>query len=341
MKKGLNAVLVCIFLVVTLLLLGAFNLTKPRILVVHSAQRSVSTVQRLDAGIRAVLDANRQPMSVRWHYLGIDTMSDEDHREDAAKIGARAIAQFDPDLVIAVDDEAQHYLMRRYGGRARPKIMFTAIDQEPALYGYGQAANVTGIMERLPLAAVRDTLAQALPGKPLRLAVIGSTGPTGTGQMRQVQTFDWAPHRVESAHSLADFASWKAAIQAMQGTVDAVLVLSYGGLHASATDTSLVPPAVIVRWTEANAQPLPMGVSLDYVELGGALSIAPSARDMGAAAATQALVWLKAKPGDPAPTVSQEGHYSIAMRAGALQTRNVHLPSIYTEAARMGQLYFP
>lgn len=341
MKKGTSAVAVCVFLVVALLLLGAFNVSKPRILVVHSAQRSASTVQRLDAGIREVLDANRQPLSVRWHYLGIDTMPDEDHREDAAKIGARAIAQFDPDLVIAVDDEAQHYLMRRYGGRSRPKVMYTAIDQEPKRYGYVQVANVTGIMERLPLVAIRDTLSQARSGQPLRLAVIGSAGPTGLGQMRQVQAYDWAPHRVESVHSLADFASWKTAIQAMQGTVDAVLVLSYEGLHTSVTDDRLMPPAEIVRWIEANAQPFPIGASLDYVELGGALSIAPSARDMGATAASQALAWLKAKPGDPAPVLAQDGHFSIALRASALQARNVTLPSIYIEAARMGQLYFP
>ncbi len=340
MKQGFGAVLVGIFLVVGLLLLSGFNRAKPRILVMHSSDRSSSTVQRLDEGIHEVLGHNRQPMTVRWHYLGIDHLPEEDLREDAAKIGARAIEKFDPDLVIAVDDEAQQYLVSRYGGLARPKVVFTAIDQEPGVYGYAGASNVTGIVETLPLAALRETLLQARKGQPLRLGVIGSPSATGQGQRRQVQAYDWAPHQVVAMESPSDFASWKTAIQAMEGKVDALLVLSYEGLQASPLDTSPVPPAEVVRWIEANAKPLPLGVSLGYVEMGGALSVAPSVRVMGEEAVDMAMVWLKAGVPTP-PVVTQSRHYSVAMRAAALQARQVVLPSIYMEAARLNRSYFP
>lgn len=341
MKQGIGAILVGTFLVVALLLLSGFNRAKPRILVMHSSDRSSSTVQRLDEGIRDVLGRNRQPMSVRWHYLGIDHLPDEDRREDAAKIGARTVEQFDPDLVIAVDDEAQQYLVGRYGGHTRPKVVFTAIDQDPGAYGYVGASNVSGIVETLPLAAIRDTLLHARQGQPLRLAVIGSPGPTGQGQRRQVQAYDWAPHRVVSIESPPDFAAWKSSIEAMQGQVDALLVLSHEGLQASPLDARPVAPAEVVRWIEANAKPLPLGVSLSYVEMGGGLSVAPSAHVMGEAAAELALVWLKAPAAAPPPVASPSSHYSVAMRAAALRARQVALPSIYMEAARLNRLYFP
>ena len=340
MKQGIGAILVGVFLVVALLLLSGFNRAKPRILVMHSSDRNSSTVQRLDEGIHIALDRNRLPVFVRWHYLGIDHFPVEDLRQDAAKIGARTIEQFDPDLVIAVDDEAQHYLMTRYGGHARPKVVFTAIDQEPAAYGYVGAGNVAGIVETLPLTAIRDTLLQARQGKPLRLAVIGSPGPTGQGQSRQVQAYDWAPHQVVSVDSPADFATWQTTIQAMDGKVDALLVLSCEGLTVSPLDARPVPPAGIVHWIEANAKPLPLGVSLSYVEMGGALSVAPSARVMGEEATNLALAWVKAGTAAP-PVFGQSNHYSVGIRATPLQARQVVLPSIYIEAARLNRLYFP
>jgi hypothetical protein len=62
---------------------------------------------------------------------------------------------------------------------------------------------------------------------------------------------------------------------------------------------------------------------------------------MGEAAAADALGWLKARAADPAPPGSQDTRYSVAVRAAALRVRNISLPSIYLEAARLEQLYYP
>lgn len=341
MKKGLSATLTGAFLLLALLMLGSFNLSKPRILVLHSADINSSTVKKMDEGIRHVLDKNRQPLSVRWHYLGINSLPDEGHRTDAALQGQRAVEQFDPDLILAVDDEAQHYVASRYAGKNRPKVVFAAIDHAPSEYGYVGAANVTGSTEVLPLAAIRDALLLAHEGKPVRLVALGGAGPTTNGQIKQVKSFDWAPHTVLWVQSLTDFAAWKTAINGMNNQADALLVLNYEGLRSSPNAADSVPPATVVQWIEANAGPLPIGISSSYVEDGGGLSIAPSARAMGEVAATTTLEWLKAKPGSPAPPFALATHYSVALRATALQVRHVNLPSIYVEAARLDRLYYP
>ena len=341
MKKGIIAVLTVSFLLTALLLLGAFNVTKSRILVLQSSDRESLTVKKMDEGIHHVLDKNRQPVTVRWHYLRIDSQPDEGLRLDAAQLGLRAIQQFDPDVVIAVDDEAQHYVMQRFAGRTRPKLVFAAIDHAPEEYGYTGAANVTGVVETLPLAAMGELLLQARQGKPARLAVLTDTSPTGVGQLKQVQAFDWAPHSLVAVHASNDFSAWQSAVKAMDGKADAVLVLSYNGLQTSPTQTAVVAPANIVRWLERHSKPLPMGTGISYVAYGGGLSVAPSARSMGEVASASALQWLKAKPGDAAPPITPSTHYSVAMRAGVLRARNLVLPSIYTEAARLDQLYYP
>lgn len=341
MKNGPLATLTVAFLLVALLLLGGFNLSKPRILVLHSSDRASTTVGKVDEGIRLVLDKNRQPITTHWHYLGIDNLPDEDHRQDAAKGGLRAIEQFNPDVVIAVDDEAQQHVVRRFAGSDRPKLVYTAIDHDPKEYGYVGAKNVTGVTERLPLVTMRELLQYIKQGQPVRIAVLGDTGPTSLGQQQQVQSFDWGPHSVVSTKMLADFPAWQTAVKALEGKADVVLVLSHGSLATAPQARTTVPDVDVIRWVEAHAKPLPMGTDIEFVQHGGGLSVAPSAKSMGEIAATDALSWLKGKSTELPPKASQDLRYSMAVRAAALQARNIKLPSIYLEAARLEQLYYP
>ena len=84
MKRGVLGWLVGIFLLAAMVLLIGFNLTKPRILVLHSAEPSNGWDQRIDEGIRAALGRNRRPVSVHWYYLGLDRFPLEEERQLAA-----------------------------------------------------------------------------------------------------------------------------------------------------------------------------------------------------------------------------------------------------------------
>ena len=357
MKKGLTAWLVGIFLLTTLVLLVTFNLTKSRILVLHSGERSSGWSQRVDEGIRGVLASNRRPVSVHWHFLGIERFAKEEERLEAGQLAQRAIAQFRPDVVLAVDDEAQAYVARHYvrasGVKASDpspalatRIVFAAIDHEPMTYGYVGAANATGIVERLPLAALRDALAvlPALPkGKTARIAVIGPMDETGQGQMQQAKAFDWGPHTLVSAQSLPDFISWQGAIQALEGKADVLVVLSFSGLPMSKASPRPTTMKEVALWIEANAKPIPIGIGTSFVESGGGLAIAPSPREMGEVAMRVTLGWLRALSNDEqgVPAIVSNTHYRVAVRESALRARGIALPSIYTEAARLDRSYFP
>ncbi len=183
--------------------------------------------------------------------------------------GLRTIAQFDPDVVIAVDDEAQEYVMRRFAGKARPKVVFAAIDHEPAEYGYVGAANVTGVAEGLPLAAIRDLLHYVKKGQPVRLAVLSDTSPTGQGAGQAAGSLRLgAAQRGERAYTgrLRRLAGGR------QG---------HGGQGRRGADA--VPRQAAGRarrdrrraggrthtLDEAHAAPLPLGTDIGYVQQGG------------------------------------------------------------------------
>jgi hypothetical protein len=340
MKQGARGALATVFLLIAFILLAGFNWSKPRILILHSLDEHARSVVKTDEGIRRILAANRQPVLLRWHYLGMNRLNDEAARQREASLAHRSIEQFDPAIIIAVDDEAQQYVARHYAGHERIKLVFTAIDQEPEDYGYIDKENVTGISEILPLEAIRETLLHGREGRPARIAVLTSPMPTGIGKMQQLDSFDWAPHKVVGVHVHGDLESWKTAVANMAQDVDAILVLSYHGLQLSPTDVSLVPSAVIPRWLNMYAKPLPIGTSADYVEEGGALAIFPSTLETGELAMQYALGWLRAGSKAELPLI-ESAHFRVGAREALLRRWNIALPQIYREAAHIEALYYP
>lgn len=222
---------------------------------------------------------------------------------------------------------------------SQPKVVFSSIDRDPAVYGYTTARNVTGIVEHLPLAPLRDTVTALRPGQPARIAVIGMPDETGIGEMLQVQAFDWAPHRLMTQASPSDFAAWKAAVEQLQGQADVLIVLSFNGLPASAQSRRMATMTEVATWTEQHAKPLPIGIGTSYVENGGGVAIAPSPQEMGEVAMRQALDCTRRGPNGEThrPAIAHNVRYRVAANETALTRRGVVLHSIYLEAARLDQ----
>lgn len=127
---------VSLLLLLAFVLLAGFNWSKPRILILHSLDKSERSVVKTDERIRRILAVNRQPVVLRWHYLGMNRLTEEAARQRQASLAHRSIEKFDPAIIIAVDDEAQQYVAQHYAGHERIKLVFTAIDQVPEDYGY-------------------------------------------------------------------------------------------------------------------------------------------------------------------------------------------------------------
>jgi len=325
------------FLLTFVLLLGFFNAAKPRILVLHSGAEDSPWVQEMDAGMRAELDRNRRPLSVEWNYLAVTSAAGRGVTGTVAE-ARRAVDGFKPDVLIAVDDEANSLVAQSYAGRPRPRILYVSIDQPPAFYGYAGAPNVSGIAEQLPWAAIRDALVTMFPGRAVTLSVIGVDGPTGRAEVAQLTAFaGWGGVRIDEPALVSTAGAWRAAVRRADG--DALLVL---GLQALPDDDgSPVTAAELSRWTQDNSRPLPLGTEVDFVRFGGALTFAPAPDDYGHRAIQLALDWLddRSTPGPPPPVTSS--HFDVAVRQGVLARRGITLPQIYLEAARQNDTLFP
>jgi hypothetical protein len=318
-------------------LLGAFNATKARILVVHSQAADSPWVQAVDAGMRQALDSNRRPVSVSWMYLDLAAPTSRNRDPQATAALQRMLETVDPDVLIAVDDEANALISRTVLGAQATRILYVSLDRPPESYGYQGSSQVSGITEALPLAAIRDAATTLFSDRPPRAAVIGVDTPTGRAELAQVQAFDWGGVTITDSRLVASAPAWREFVSLTQA--DLLVVLS---THALPETTGRLTPAdQLVRWTQQRSGALPIGSQIDFVPMGGALSFAPPPAVFGQQAIHDALNWLDARssPGAPAPTTVD--HFQVGLRSSALAARGLRLPPIYTEAAREAGALYP
>jgi len=331
-KKRWKNFFVAAFIVAFLVLFAAFHASKPRILVLHSFGEDTEWVSRVDRGIDGVLSTNRRPLVLETHFLGLDQAAARLHPEAAAALARRTIDRIKPDVLIAVDDDANALVSRQYQGTSLPRIIYVSINRKPADYGYENKPNVSGITETLPLEGLRELAGNLSQSRPLRIAAIGIDDETGRAEADQVRRFDWSPHTLAAATLVTDAAAWRGFIA--RNDTDILLVLGTRELPSSSADPSRVSASELVSWTEDNSRAFPVGIQIDYTRDGGGIALCPPPDVFGQKAMKLALDWLddRTTPGAPSPVDSS--HFDVALRPDSLKKRGVSLPSIYSEAAR-------
>ncbi|MEI6413115.1 MAG: hypothetical protein WCP34_02500, partial [Pseudomonadota bacterium] len=193
-----------------------FAISKPHVFVLHSYDKNYAWVKGVNIGLRRVLD-NRSDYGVRWHYLDTKRHPWPAFKENAGIAARRAIDKMQPDVIIAIDDDAQNYVSRYYLNHPRIRIVFAGVNEEPGRYGFEGASNITGILERLPLAALKETLSllaerNRLPW-PSRIRFLGDRSETVRGDERYFRTFDWSPLQVLESRLVDTLDEWQAAIR--------------------------------------------------------------------------------------------------------------------------------
>lgn len=331
-----------LFLGLCLALLLAFNFSRPRILVLHSSSQTRSASQRMDQGMREALQANRQPLRINHLYLALDEPDRQARQRQGLADVQRAMRRLRPDLVITIDDEANALVGRDLAAEPGQRLLYVSIDQPPEFYGYDRHPDrVTGVVERLPLQALHQLLAQLGTGQARRVAVLGADTPTGRAHAAQVQGFDWAPHRLGPVQLVRTQAAWQAHVQGPAADADVLLLLNLPVLPARDPDGPVQPAAALVSWTETQARAMPLGLQEAWVRQGGGLGIAPNRADQGRRAMQQALRQLDGRFSEPlrAPVVAR--HFDLVLRPAALARRGTQLPEVYTEAARAAGTLYP
>lgn len=336
--------MVGLFMASAMLLFAWHNLTKPSILVLHSYDRDYAWSRDISVGLNRILkDGYRYRL--RWHYMDTKRHPFEDYKRSAGIAARNVIEAANPDVVIAIDDDAQQYAARYFRDNPRIKIVFAGVNGTTGDYGYDVAHNVTGILERLPLFAMREALGSSASlketGQPIRLAFLGDQSETVDGDAKQLRHFDWSPLQLTAIRQVDTWPQWQANVLELAASNDVLLVSGYRRLRRSATDANLVPPREVVAWTETHAKLPVISFNYFYMEDGGMLAIGASPYEQGEVAAALALdLALKRKVASALP-ITSTNQFVVSMNGSKMKAKHFILPRVYEAAARTGNLYLP
>jgi ABC-type uncharacterized transport system substrate-binding protein len=347
-------------LLAILLLLGVAaiifraNYVKPRVLIVHSYNTDYSWVVGVDAGMQRVV-SKWNNYSIMRHYMDTKKYNDKDWLNKVGLIARDAIDKAQPDVLIAMDDEAQDLAVKYYVDHPNIKIVFGGINGSIKPYGYDKAQNVTGILELRQLDGLREAIEQLDAGKkspkptgknsaegkkPIRIFYMLDASKPVLGDRGYIDTYDWKPLEYVGSHSAVDFPSWKKAVLECAGKTDYIFVTNYRQLARSPSEKKFVPASEVMKWTEENSPVPVIGLQVFNVDDGGMLAIGTSPYEQGEEMAKMAEDILEQRVRADQIAIKKNTHFIVAMRKSLLDKRGLTVPSVYESFSRATNTFY-
>nr|WP_321465260.1 ABC transporter substrate binding protein [uncultured Desulfobulbus sp.] len=281
----------------------------PKILVVHSYhQDQQEHVVEMDKGIAEALHG--VDCQLRSYYMDTKRRTDEAWKRTAGNEAKKIVAQYRPDVVIAMDDNAQKYFARGYAGQPGPPwFVFSGVNKDPGEYGY-PAVNVTGVLER---PNVLESVALLLKIQPQvkRLLIMADKSATTDPLVDYCKTLS-LPVTVVAYEQPLTLAQWTKALDTYHEQVDAVGLYVLRTITRSATDPTKVPEQELIGMINQTYHLPTVGFFDSAAESGVLCAVSVSMREQGEAAGRIAKDLLAGKrPADFAVRPTDQGRIQL------------------------------
>jgi hypothetical protein len=364
-KRGL----VIVFVLVALSLLLWFKINQPRILIIQSYETDYAWTRDVDSGLKRVLGDTLR-YKIQWYYMDTKKHPSEKFKIRAGKLAIQDIESFRPDVIIAIDDDAQRYALYSYANNPKVNIVFAGVNGSVKSYGYYATSNVTGIYERIPLEALRAALdaMRDAKGLPLgrRIVAIGDNSGPVKDDSKLIEAMDWRPFKLVDSIHASNYDEWKQAVVNGGREGDMILLSNYQNVARYAgQEELLVPPKEIMEWTKKYSTVPVIETGGWMFQDGGMLAIGSSGFEQGQVSAQLATYFLDHKTAqknnfsDILCSETAKKHFTdiqcndsvqkipyvmphqflVYMHQSAMRERGLELPAIYEEFARATNNY--
>jgi ABC-type uncharacterized transport system substrate-binding protein len=264
-------------------------------------------------GFKAALNG----LDVEYKVFQMDTKrkSSEEWKLEATKQAKELIDTWQPDLVYTNDDNAQKYVVVDYVNSDIP-FVFSAVNADPAEYGFTKSSNVAGILEQEHFVETVNLLKEISPNVK-KIAVIYDDDPTWPAVVARMK--EKAPKQLRefefiSWDKIITFEEYKQRISELQSEADAIALL--GIFTFKDENDENVPYQDVLKWTAENSNIPDFSFWEDRVSYGTLCAVTVSGYEQGYAAGKIAkgiLVEGKSPSSYPfEPTVKGEPVISLA-----------------------------
>jgi hypothetical protein len=319
------------------------NINKPRILVLHSYSDDYVWTRQINVGLDRVF-GKVQGVDIRNHEMRTKKMSGKCYKHRAGIAGHSTIELIRPNVIVAIDDNAQKYVAKQYVNNPDIKIVFAGINGSPEPYGYLEANNVTGILERKPAVALSEVILLlsenlGIIGQKPKAIFLSDESHSTERDGGYLDSIDWVGVDYLGRHPKATFDDWQSAVKNMKGKADFILVGGYRKLHKSPGSAKFVNAKEVMTWTEANSPVPVIGMNTFNTEEGAMLSVGVSPYEQGEVAASMAIKLIEGVDIKSLP-IQTSSQYVVAVRKSALDARNISIPEVFEAYARASNNYF-
>lgn len=252
-----------------------------RVLVVHSYHETQKGhVVEMTEGIEEALSGSN--VELRYYFMDTKRQTSEEWKREAGVRAKAVVADFKPELVITMDDNAQKYFAKYYAGLpGAPEFVFSGVNKDPGLYGF-PANNVTGVLERPNIIESVQFLKKIVPGVKTIL-ILSDQSPTGDAFIEYAKSLDM-PLDVIAYEQVNTFAQWQSILEKYKDKVDAIGLYVIRTIVREEGGQEKVPEAELVAYLH-NYTGLPTVGFFDSSATAGVLcGISVSMREQGYAA---------------------------------------------------------
>ncbi len=273
--------------------LGPMPGASKKVLFIDSYHQGYPWSDGITAGIRKTLDGAK--VDLRIHRMDTKRNGSEMFKKQAALRAKTVIEDFDPDVVIATDDNASKYLIVPYYRGGQLPFVFAGVNWDASVYGF-PASNVTGMVEVSRPNDLLDMLRTFSGG-----VTLGSlTGDTATGRKENGYYVKEFGITFDREFYVSTFAEWKQAYRTLQDEVDIVLMYNNVGIDGWNDEEA-------VRFVQENTR-VPSGSVQPWMAPYVLIAYTKDADEQGEWAATAALEILAGRsPGDIPLTTNERG----------------------------------
>ncbi|MGY5453312.1 ABC transporter substrate-binding protein [Agarivorans sp. MS3-6] len=344
MKKLLLSIVMFSFLVATIAITLIEGSSRPRLLILHSYNTDYSWTRTVNQGIERAKTAHLN-VDIRYHYMNTKNQSSEAAKKRAATVAKRVVDSFQPDVMIVIDDDAQRLVAAEYIDKPDIQIVFAGVNAELETYGYQHASNVTGILERKSVSAVKEVLrllveAQPIPGQLAgKIIYLSDNSSSAKHDGNYLAKQVWSPIDYQGHVVVNSFTEWQQAVLSLEGNYKYLMVGGYRKLLGG-EDGKFVSAQTVAQWTEQHSTLPIIGINAFNSEDGMMLSVGASPFEQGEVAFNFALELLNEPKHLAELPITVSKQYVVALRRKALLKREIVVPKVLEAFARATNNYY-
>lgn len=272
-----------------------YNLTRFRIIILHSYSSQVPETLLFNEGFSKINNNVQNPYLV-YTYMNMGLASCEHDRMRLGSKIRRFIQEFNPDILVAVGEEAQEYAARYRDKNLKMQVVFSGIRRSQP-YGYEHLPRITGVLEQLPVQAIKAVLSNILQiiaphQESFSLVFLGDKSFRVSMEKNYILEQSWTPFKVTLFSQLETFDDWRQEITQLKKGPGVLFLLEYNHLRAKRGHPTMVSSKEVLEWTLANSPYPVVGLYEHHFYEGVPLSISSSAKESGekAASLVQSLI---------------------------------------------------